>query len=282
MEQPRPHWARIDARHIARFGELTKREIQIISALFLCRNGKNDRCNPKRKTIALLTGLPRSHVSTAIAGLERKGWVVEMPDGEFHLFPADDIPPVENNCGKVEKVTKLVTKKAAEVATKSVTSVTKSVTESYQNGNSLNKDLNRQVNNEGTEKRAPISKKSRSSPKRIGTRIPEPFELTDEMQAWAAINVPDLRLIEAHLDFVEYWTNNETKNATARNWNLRWQKGMRLMLKWQLRDEGIDGDPNPNCPNCEGKGRTQGVNWNPPCERCQPNRAKRFWKDRGK
>lgn len=290
MEQiSRPHWAKVDALHIARFGELTKREIQVICSLFLCRNGKSDRCNPKRKTICELTGLPRSHVSTAIAGLETKGWIIEMPDGEFVLFPADSIPdpepfaPVENPCGNVEKVTELVTTKPAESVTDLVTTVTDSVTKRYQNGNEHNKDLEQTLNNEGTEKRALKPKKKSAKAKGSRTRIPDPFPLTDEMRSWAIANVPDLQLIGAQLDFVEYWTNApENQKAYATNWRLRWEKGMRLLLKWQLRDAGIDPDPNPNCSVCRGEGRTRGVDWSPPCDRCQPNRSKRFWKDRGK
>lgn len=292
MEHPSAsHWAKITALHIARFGELTQREIRIICALYLCRNGKNDRCYPSRRTLGILTGLPRSHLSTAIAGLERKGWVCEMPDGEFFLFAADKIPPVENACGNVEIVTESVTKiddDPPESVTESVTSVTDSVTKSYRIGNTLNKDLNSIPNSELNRARAPAEKKTKAKrkakPKRIATRIPDPFELTDEMIDWAKQKVPLLRLAEAHADFVEHWTNDQTKKAKAIDWNLRWQKGMRLLLKWQIRDDRQNGKEivDPACDRCKGTGRERGAVETWPCPDCLPETNRRYWKSRGK
>lgn len=275
--------------HIARFGELTQREIRIVCALYLCRNGKNDRCFPSRRTIGTLTGLPRSHLSTGIAGLERKGWVCEMPDGEFFLFAAEQIPPVENTSGTVSIVTESVTNPsnpAAGNVTEPVTPVTQSVTESYSIGNLLNKDLNRDLTDNSNRARAPAKKKpKRKTPaKSKGTRIPDPFDLTDEMIDWATNAVPTLRLAEAHADFIEYWTNDQSRRAVAVNWKLRWQKGMRLLLKWQIRDDRQSGKEivDPNCDRCEGTGRekTNLETW--PCPDCRPESNKRHWKSRGK
>jgi hypothetical protein len=70
------------------------------------------------------------------------------------------------------------------------------------------------------------------------TRIAESFPLTDEMQEWARANLPELDLISAHLDFVEYWTNNTTAKAYKVNWRLTWEKGMKLALKWQKENNG--------------------------------------------
>lgn len=284
MEQlPASRWAKLSAAHIIRFGELTKREIQVLTVLFLCRNGSNNRCNPRRKTIAQLGGLSPPHITVALAGLESKGWVVEMPDGDFHLFEANEIPPVEKSVENSGKVTKLVTKRTdpepAKV-TKMVTTVTKSVTENYQNGNSLNKEIEQTNNNQSTEKRAPRSRTKSPKAKSKGTRIPEPFELTDEMITWARENVPLLRLAEAHFDFVEHWTNDQTKKAIASNWSMRWKKGMRLLQKWQIRDDRAAGKTivDPNCSECDGEtGRVRTSVDVYPCPVCLPGQyAERF------
>lgn len=288
MEQlPASRWAKLSAAHIVRLGELTKREIQVLSVLFLCRNGSNNRCNPRRKTIAQLGGLSPPHITVALAGLESKGWVIEMPDGDFHLFEANEIPPVEKSVENSGKVTKLVTTgpepETAKV-TKLVTKITKSVTENYQIGNSLNKDLNRQLNKQSTDKaRAP--RKPRTNPpkakrKSVATRIPEPFELTDGMIDWAKSTLPLLRLAEAHENFVEYWTNCQTKKAIASNWLMRWKKGMKLLLRWQIRDDRLAGKTvvDPDCTECGGTdGRVRTSTDVYPCPVCLPVQyAQRF------
>ncbi len=288
MELPASHhWAKLDARHIARFGELTKREIQVICVLFLSRNGSNNRCNPKRKTIGQAAGLDRSAVSRAVAGLESKGWVVEMPDGEFHLFAADEIPETfstdcENPCGKVEKVVKLTTTEGGEVLSIPQQTVVDSATNRCQIDNSLNKELNRQ----GTEleqKRA-RSKRKPAKPKTKATRIPEPFELTDEMIDWAKANTPLISPAESHADFIEYWTNLQTKRAIASNWRLRWEKGFRLMQKWFIRDQRAAGVEliDPDCKTCKGSGTERTNLESFPCSVCLPERNRRYWKTRGR
>jgi hypothetical protein len=246
------HWAKTDGGHIARFGELTKREIQVVSFLYLCRNGDNNRCNPKRKAIAAGTGLAPPHVTIAIAGLERKGWIVEGTAEGFYLRDAADIPPAE-------KVTKLVTNPAAEPVeksagkvtksvnnaesevTKSVTKITKSVKNNYQFGNEHIKDIEQSSNRVLNSARA-AGKNKKKKPPVEKTRIPEPFELTDEMTAWFRENVPGLRIgpVAAHLNFVNYWTDAEGKRALKSNWLRTWKVGMSKLLEWQNRDDERD------------------------------------------
>lgn len=238
------HWAKLDGEHIARFGELTKREIQVVSYLYLCRNGDNNRCNPSRRTIGQYIDMPSSHLAVAIAGLERKGWIAQV-DGGFHLFDAADIPfatksvanPVENS---VEKVTKLV----ANPVTKSVANRTKSVAESYQIGNSSIYISEQSLNRKELTERAPRKKSAKTKkPAAEKTRIPDPFELTDEMISWFRSNVDRLRLgpIGAHQEFVNYWTDAEGKKALKSNWRRTWEVGMRKLLTWQDRDDAKNG-----------------------------------------
>lgn len=70
------------------------------------------------------------------------------------------------------------------------------------------------------------------------TRIPKPFELTPERWAWLAVHVPDLDdPNEAHANFVEHWTNAQPGKGEKIDWELTWQKGMRLAKKWQDEDK---------------------------------------------
>lgn len=69
------------------------------------------------------------------------------------------------------------------------------------------------------------------------SRIPDPFPLTPEMEAWALLNCPHLKVKSAHESFVEYWTNNTTAKSYKVDWMLTWRKGMKLALKWQTENQ---------------------------------------------
>lgn len=291
-------WAKVSAGHIARLGELTKREIQILLALFRYRNGSTNRCDPGRKAIGDAAGLPKSHVSLAIAGLETKGWIIERPDRSFHLFDAAEIPPaepVEKPCGNVEKSVDKV-----EKVTKSVTNkVTKSVTESYQIGNEKlpnrqlhikeEQNLNRSIEQKRRRNAGGASAKKPINPLKFAKpcRIPEPFDLSDEMLDWIEREVPGLAVADATTGFLEYWTNNRTKAALKTNWRLTWEKGMRNALKWQKRDAAGNAGPgvepiNPDCKECDGTGRVTVNDFPEPCYICQPDASNRYRRTRGK
>lgn len=147
---------------ICRFGELDKTEIRLLSYLYACRNEQTKQCNPSRKKIVADTGIAKTHLSNAIAKLEKDGWLLEDENGFFTL---NENPP------KREKVTESVTQKVTE----NVTKVTESVTKSYGIGNSLNKDLNRQGNRQRTDTLStpaqdfyPESWQFQSSPRNVG------------------------------------------------------------------------------------------------------------------
>lgn len=128
---------------ICRFGELTKTEIIVLSYLYSARNSQSGVCNPRQKTIAMMTGINKTHVSAAIKNLANRGWISMDNDGQFMLIDAP------------KKVTKFVTKSYGignSEVTKSVTKVTDSVTKSYEIGNLHNIDINNERNNEVTTK----------------------------------------------------------------------------------------------------------------------------------
>lgn len=93
------------------------------------------------------------------------------------------------------------------------------------------------------KKESPNGDSKEAAPPRRGVsvrrpvRIPEPFKLTPERWAWLAENLPGLNDPNAaHANFVEYWTNAPPGKAEKLNWELAWQKGMRLAKKWQDED----------------------------------------------
>ncbi len=114
--------ARIDELSARRLGELTKREIQVLIYLKLCRNARTGRCNPGRSAIAAFCRLARPHVTIAIAGLETKGWIVEDADG-FKITESVTIADAD----RPGKVTKSVTGKVTESVTVTESVITKSV-----------------------------------------------------------------------------------------------------------------------------------------------------------
>ena len=58
------------------------------------------------------------------------------------------------------------------------------------------------------------------------TRIPDSFEVTDEMRVWAEREVPDVDLDRETANFIDYWQAKPT-NATKLDWVRTWRTWMR-------------------------------------------------------
>jgi hypothetical protein len=63
--------------------------------------------------------------------------------------------------------------------------------------------------------------KAASPPK--GTRLPEPFNLTKEMRAYAAEKRPNLDVLEETEKFTNYWRAKTGRDATKLDWLATWQ-----------------------------------------------------------
>lgn len=131
----RQQFAQIPSDVLARFGELTKTEIRVLTYLYL-RRYRDGACRMpnrewvRRADIISFTDLDKGKVSIAVRALLASGLVEERDEGYF-------LPD------GVEKVTDSVTESNEEElpiqqprVTDLVTEVTDSVTKSYQNGNS--------------------------------------------------------------------------------------------------------------------------------------------------
>jgi hypothetical protein len=99
---------------------------------------------------------------------------------------------------------------------------------------SKSKELEKEIKEEKKEEAKPSAPPP--SNKVSGSRIPEPFPLTDEMQEWARTTYPALRLERAHENFIEHYTNDTTKKALKVDWLKTWKKGMGLAMDWQNED----------------------------------------------
>ncbi|WDZ91164.1 hypothetical protein [Nocardiopsis sp. HUAS JQ3] len=69
------------------------------------------------------------------------------------------------------------------------------------------------------------SAKPRSGQKR-GTRLPEPFEVTDRMREWAAEKAPSCGW-EDHASFLDYWRGVPGAKGTKLDWPGTWRNWMR-------------------------------------------------------
>lgn len=58
------------------------------------------------------------------------------------------------------------------------------------------------------------------------TRIPDDFDITPEMRAWADEKVPGLNITWATEGFIDYW-RSATKNAVKKDWTATWRGWLR-------------------------------------------------------
>lgn len=215
-----------DARHL---GELSQREIRVYICLLAHRNERSGRCDPSRKTIVEFTGIrDKGNMSKAIAGLASKGWIKEGPNG--FEFPGKVVSSTTNDAEKGCRTNNRKSSVRQPKVVKTTTAHNIAIEQrSEQRSNSANAPAAAAA---PSPKPKPKPKATKNKP----SRIPDPFPITDEMRTWAAKEVPGVDVDDAHLDFVEYWTNLTTKKAIGLDWLLRWKKGMRLRAKWNERD----------------------------------------------
>jgi hypothetical protein len=161
-------FARIPFLILCRFHELTRNEIVVFCNLAAHRNAQTGLCNPLQKTIAKETGLNKTRISEAVAGLVSKEWI-QVQNGNFCLLvlTSEVTENVTESYGKrnsevTENVTESYGKRNSEV-TENVTEVTENVTESYGKRNSPYKEEQTIEQRERTERepRAPAQENFR-------------------------------------------------------------------------------------------------------------------------
>lgn len=75
--------------------------------------------------------------------------------------------------------------------------------------------------------RPSISNEIDEKPRKRGTRIPEPFMLTNDMREWAAIETPTVDIDAATRRFVDYWRAETGAKATKLDWVATWRNWLR-------------------------------------------------------
>lgn len=85
-----------------------------------------------------------------------------------------------------------------------------------------------------------------TGPRKRGTRIPYPFEITDAMRAWAVEGAPFIDLDRETSNFVDFWSGKSGQDATKVDWTATWRKWMRTasdrIPPWKRRPES-EADP---------------------------------------
>ncbi len=61
----------------------------------------------------------------------------------------------------------------------------------------------------------------------IGTRIPDPFEVSDAMRAWAAQEFPNVDAKAVTAEFVDYWTAVPGPKGRKLDWEATWRNRVR-------------------------------------------------------
>ncbi len=60
-----------------------------------------------------------------------------------------------------------------------------------------------------------------------GTRLPDDFEITDEMKRWAKTEAPDVVVALEHANFADYWRAKPGKDGVKLDWLATWRRWMR-------------------------------------------------------
>jgi Helix-turn-helix domain len=93
-------------------------------------------------------------------------------------------------------------------------------------------------------------RKADSSPR--GTRIPEPFTLTDEMRAWGEANFPDLDGAAITEAFVDYWRAVPGVKGRKSDWPATWRNWVRREAERRPGSGGASAGPRgPHRPDQE-------------------------------
>ncbi|HRJ90074.1 MAG TPA: DUF1376 domain-containing protein [Pyrinomonadaceae bacterium] len=87
-----------------------------------------------------------------------------------------------------------------------------------------------------------------SSKKRIGTRIPLPFELTEEMREYARTRAPAISVTNETEKFQNYWQAKSGKEATKLDWPATWRNWMLSAQERFNERNGTGGRPTGHRP----------------------------------
>lgn len=94
-------------------------------------------------------------------------------------------------------------------------------------------DLDLDLDREGKGSGPGPSASRASSRAARGCRVPDPFEVTPEMRAWAATETPSLDLESATREFCDYWRAVPGQRGVKLDWVATWRNRMREVASRQ-------------------------------------------------
>lgn len=68
-----------------------------------------------------------------------------------------------------------------------------------------------------------------------GTRVPEVFAISDEMRAWAAVEVPSVGVDAETVKFVDYWKGVPGQRGVKLDWPATWRNAMRRAHEFNVK-----------------------------------------------
>jgi hypothetical protein len=70
-----------------------------------------------------------------------------------------------------------------------------------------------------------------------GSRVTDPFPISDEMRSWAAGETPLVDLDKKTIEFVDYWAALPGQKGIKSDWLRTWKNGMRKQQEFAERDQ---------------------------------------------
>jgi len=89
--------------------------------------------------------------------------------------------------------------------------------------------------------RADVAPRNGKKSAETGTRVPEPFELSEDMRAWAQEHTPHVDLEAATAEFVDYWRGIPGARGRKLDWAGTWRNRMREVARVRRNGAGEGG-----------------------------------------
>lgn len=94
----------------------------------------------------------------------------------------------------------------------------------------------------GKNPRADVAPRKGKKSTERGTRVPEPFVLSEDMRAWAQVQTPDVELEAATAEFVDYWRGIPGAKGRKLDWEGTWRNRLRELANKHAKRNGNGSD----------------------------------------
>ena len=173
-------------------------------------------CFPGQKVIAQMVGSTDRTVRRALVELEAAGFIVRQERRATDGYRTSDRYFLAVEGALPDKLAGSAHRTSATVSPDIHDSLT---------GQSV-----RAIEPSANPKKNPQSESAR------GSRVPEPFEVTEKMRKWAAENTPAVDIEKATEEFVDYWRGVPGARGRKSDWVGTWRNDMRTKQKFAVRD----------------------------------------------